>query len=178
MTRKHNDRLLEIHVQTNLAEGYLRSGDWDATEEALSRGESLALELDAKHNLPEIYRVWAELALLTDRFPAALDHARRSIHLAESVGEPLEQGMGLRVLGQVLAASEQPDRALASFEQSLSLVEKDPYQMARTRMHYGLTLVSGGSRTRGETLLEQARAAFQGLGAEYDYTQLDALTGS
>ena len=137
---------------------------------------NLAVEINARHSLIAIYKTQAELHLAMARVPASLDCAERAIHLAEELDVESGQGASFRVWGRALSADGQQQKALAKFDQSLSLLEHDPYERAQTQMYYGLALASNGDESRGTALIEKARQAFQQLQAEFDLAELEALT--
>jgi hypothetical protein len=105
----------------------------------------------------------------------------RSLKLAREMELVPEEGMSLRVLGQVLLDSGQSEAAVEAFAQSLSLLEaKDPYEAARTRLEWGRALISerevpGSSIRQGATLLQEARETFERLGAKRDLAVVDEL---
>jgi tetratricopeptide (TPR) repeat protein len=177
LARENDERLLELYALINLAELWLRFRDWDDAREALSRAEELAAEMDFQRTMPGIDTVWARFDLATDHYQHALERAERSCRLAQEFGEQETLGVGLRVWGQALLANGQRKVALDKFEQSLAYLEDIPLDAARTRMHYGLALLSDGDVDKGRALLEQARTAFQELGAKHDLTELEELAG-
>jgi tetratricopeptide (TPR) repeat protein len=176
MAREKNDRLVQVVAQTNLSSLWLRLGDLDAAHEALHSAERLAVEINARHSLIETYKTQAELHLAMTLVPASLDYAERAVQLAEELGAESGQGACYRVWGRALFADGQQQKAFAKFEQSLSLLEHDPYERAQTQMHYGQALASSGDESRGAALIEQARQAFQQLQAEFDLVELEALS--
>jgi hypothetical protein len=107
----------------------------------------------------------------------ALTYAEQSINLANELEMKLEEGMSRRVLGQVLLATGQSEPALVAFEQSLSLLGGDPYEVARTKTAWGrfLASTSGPDKERGLSLLQEARATFQELGAKRDLAEVDEI---
>jgi tetratricopeptide (TPR) repeat protein len=164
----------EILGQSNLADLYLRQGKPEAATPLLIEAERLALETSTKWPLPRIYYRWAEAHLLSGEAETALHDAERSVSLAQEMGMTQEEGMSRRVLGQALLAGDQPEKAAAAFERSLALLaDRDPYEAARTRMQWGLALISGEDAERGRELLEEARATFEKLGARRDLAAVE-----
>jgi tetratricopeptide (TPR) repeat protein len=178
LAQEQSDYLVEVHVQRNLAELHLRLGDLDGARQALARAEALTFDIEAQDHLPELYRIWAELDLAEDHLPEALDHAERAVRLAQDLGVEWEQGPSLRVWGQALFANGQYEIALNTFEQSLALLAEEPYEAARTQMYYGLALASGRDVGKGQSLIQQARLAFQQLNAGQDLAELEELVES
>jgi ATP/maltotriose-dependent transcriptional regulator MalT len=176
LARKINDRLIEIAAQGGLADLRIRLGEWEAAELALREAERLALEVGVKQVLPEIYSCWAELKLATGQEQAALDYSQRSIGLAREGNMDVQQGISLRVMGQILLASGQRGPALAAFEESLPLLDgQDSYEAARTKAQWGLALLHSANSDQGVILLKEARSAFQELGARRDVADLEGI---
>ena len=181
MARDHNLHVYVVWGDSSLADLHLRQGEPEAAASVLAEAERLALAINTKEPLPEIHREWAQMHLASADPQAASEHAERSVDLARELEMKLEEGMSLRVLAQVLLDSGQPEAALEAFAQSLSLLEaKDPYEAARTRLEWGRALISEprvpGSGTRqGITLLQEARATFERLGARHDLRAVDEL---
>jgi len=85
-----------------------------------------------------------------------------------------EEGTSLRVLGYVLLVDDQTKAALDAFERSLALlVDRDPYEAARTRHQWGLALCGCGDVARGTSLLQQALTTFRQLGAKHDLSAVE-----
>ncbi len=179
MARDHKLREHHIAGLSSLAHLHLHRREPEAASSLLSEAERLALEMDAKDQLPEIYRGWAQVRRAEEQLQEALGYAERSVNLARGLGLDLEEGMSLRVLGQALLASGQHQPALAAFEQSLSLLaDRDPHEAARTKTQWGLALVPGGEADQGTTLLQEARSTFQRLGAKRDLAAVDEVLHS
>ena len=135
--------------------------------------------MDTRDVLPEIYDGWTHVYLARGQPQTALAYAEQSVNLARDLGLALEEGKSLRVLGQAQLANDQPEAAVAAFEQSLSiLTEQDPYEAARTKAQWGHCLVSGRDAERGIILLQEARATFEVLGARRDLAAVDEILRS
>jgi tetratricopeptide (TPR) repeat protein len=160
-----------IYAYPALADLWIRRGELEEAEASLDEAERLALEMPLKSRLPEIYRLWAELRLAQGRIQEALTFAERAVTLAGELEEldPLEKGTALRALGQALVAAGRAEPATIALEQSLQLLEdRDTYEAARTKAHWGIAVLSGGDVDQGARLLQEARATFEELGAKPD----------
>jgi serine/threonine protein kinase/ATP/maltotriose-dependent transcriptional regulator MalT len=173
LARAHDLKEQLTHILSNLADVHLRQGEPDAAKPLLAEAERLALELDSKYQLPEVYRGWARVQLANGQPGAALMNAERSVNMARDLGLGLEEGVSLRILGQVLIASEQATPGMGALEQSLSLLTDDAYEAARTKTEWGRHLISDTDVDLGKSLLNEARETFQELGAKRD---LDLVT--
>jgi tetratricopeptide (TPR) repeat protein len=176
LARAHHLRKHLVWADSSLADLHLRQGKWEEAKPLLIEAEQVALALEAKAQFPEIYRRCAE-AQLSERQPvAALEYAERSTNLARELGLAPEEGMSLRVLGQALLANHRQEQALGAFERSLSiLADHDPYEAARTKMQWGINLAKALEPLQGLSLLQEARATFQQLGARRELAEVDGL---
>jgi len=160
-----------IYALPSLADLYLRQEQPSAAETLLAEAEKLAKDTGAllAEVLPEIYRTWAILHLEQGDNAAARTCAESSLRLAKELECDTDEGIGLRVLGKVQLALQQPAEAQAFFEQSLSILDgRDPYEAARTQATWGESLLDGPKRTRGLELLQAAASVFAQLGAQRD----------
>jgi tetratricopeptide (TPR) repeat protein len=161
------------YILNSLADLHLRQGAWDAAETALDEAEPLALEMETKYPLVDLYAYRAQACLGRGELEAALHMAERSVALARELELRAERGNSLRVLGQVLWARDQMEGAVQAFENSLALLASAPYEAARTKVQWGLALVSRGDVERGRELLAEARATFEELGAKRDVATVE-----
>ncbi|MFP4439117.1 MAG: protein kinase domain-containing protein [Chloroflexaceae bacterium] len=150
---------------SSLADLHLRAGDWEAAWVALDEAAALVTSLDLRSQCSEIARLRAELLLDQGEIEAGLMQAEAACVYAREQGNPREAGMGLRVLGQALLASERVEPAMDTFAQSVTLLDdQDPYEAARTRMAWG----AGHMDATGVALLRAAHTTFARLGARSD----------
>jgi ATP/maltotriose-dependent transcriptional regulator MalT len=168
LARKHSLKEQLVHILSNLADLHLRQEEPEAAKPLLAEAERVALDIDSKYQLPEIYRGWARVQLANGQPGGALVNAERSVNLARELGLEFEEGMSLRVLGRTLIASDQEQPGVGALKQSLALLEDDPYEAARTKTAWGRYLVSDTHVDLGKTLLNEAHATFEELGAKQD----------
>jgi tetratricopeptide (TPR) repeat protein len=168
LAHKYNLKMHLVHILTSLADLQIRQRDWDAADITLKDVEHLALEMNAKTELPEIYCDWAQVNLARGNLQTALDWAEKSLQLAHELKLGVAEGKALRMLGQVLAVHGQRQQAIETFERSLTVLANDPYEAARTKMYWGLALISSTEKERGISLLQDARITFERLGASRD----------
>ncbi|MFW9894021.1 MAG: tetratricopeptide repeat protein, partial [Candidatus Thorarchaeota archaeon] len=175
MARRHDLNEQLVHILSNLADLHLRQDEVEAAKPLLGEAERLALEMDSKYQLPEIYRGWARVQLANGQSGGALVNAERAVSLARDLGMDLEEGVGLRVLGQTLIANGQANPGVGALKQSLALLADDPYEVARSKTEWGRYLLSDTDWEYGETLLQEARTTFQELSAKRDLATVDKL---
>jgi tetratricopeptide (TPR) repeat protein len=174
LARQHDLRELLLAGQSSLADLYLHADSSEKAEPLLVESERMGIEMKNRYQLQEIYRGWALLRLADGDITAALDYSERALTIANDLKMAVEQGIGWRVRGQALLAAGQSAEAQAAFEQSHTLLmEKDPYETARTQIQLGRVLLAGDiDRDRGRELLKKARATCKRLGAQ---RQLDEI---
>lgn len=179
LARKHQLHQIATIALLRLADLHIRRGEWEPAQNWLQEAKQLAVAIDVESSLTGICSGLAELQLARGEIAAALEDAHRSVDLARELGEDLEEGSNLRVLGQVLLASGQQQSALDAFAQSLALLEdEDIYEAARTKMQWGAALLANGDSDRGKALLQEAQATFAQLGAARDLTLTAAILQS
>ncbi len=178
LARRAGLRAHLIYALPSLADLYLRQGQPVKAEPLLAEAEKLAQDTGARlaEVLPEIYRTWALLHLEQNDSTAAQACAEASLKLARELESDADEGIGLRVLGKVQLALQQPVEALASFEHSLALLDgHDPYETARTQAAWGECLLAGTDQSRGLELLQAAAFTFARLGAQRDLEIIKTL---
>ncbi len=149
---------------------------WPRTE--LTEAERLTLEIDARTQLPEIYRNWARVMLARGDSVRAHSYVSQSLELAQAMHLDIDEGVALRIHGQALLASGQRAEAMSAFERSLALLEgNDPIEAASTRAACGQALL-GSEPARGRALVEEARAAFEGMGVRHEAETLRRYDGT
>ncbi|HUL11090.1 MAG TPA: tetratricopeptide repeat protein [Methylococcaceae bacterium] len=174
VAHQSNLHLLEGIAQFHLSDLHIRRGEWEAAKQSLQEAERIAQETDTQALLPEIYGARAEIELAAGHNRVALEWANQSVKLAQEIGESAELGISLRVLGQAASANGEPQKAMTAFEQSLALLENhDRYEAGRTRLHWGIALLSNEDAMRSRTLLQEARLTFANLGALRDLEMVD-----
>ena len=157
-----------------LAQLHLRRQEWEAARAALAEAEALATARGWDYILPETYATQAELALAEGNPAGAQQHAEQAIAVAGGLGQAVDEGKAWRAKAQALAAAGQMPGALDAFERSLALLAgQDPYEAARTQAQWGLVLLTSGCADRGKTMIQEARAVFQQLGALQDLAAVD-----
>jgi tetratricopeptide (TPR) repeat protein len=173
LARKHNMRLFESQANYDLATLFIRSGDWQACLEHLHEAERIAQEIDAKGILPDIYSLWAELHLATGESRDALRKAQKAVKLAQELGDNLQQGASLRVLGQVLSHDGLLKQTENAFSESVALIgTEDLYEAALTKFQWGKALLDSPEASKGRLLLEESRLVFQQVGAKHELIKL------
>ncbi|HTP10345.1 MAG TPA: protein kinase, partial [Anaerolineae bacterium] len=116
---------------SSLADLRIRRQEWNMAEQAVNEAEPLALSMDAKYQLTEVWRSRASIALARGQIDQACATIEKTIALCRDLELKIDEGMCWRGLGQVFTASGQLDRAVDAFTRSLQLLQDDGYEVAR-----------------------------------------------
>jgi tetratricopeptide (TPR) repeat protein len=163
-----------IDALASLANVHIRSEEWDEAAACLTSAEQYIEELDAPCALSEIQRGWAYIALARGQVEQAHTAAQQAVEYSKDQ-DAREQGMSLAVLGTCQAAMGHDEQAIQTLQQSLEVLEDSyPYETARSQLDLARVLLRARQDVRTstdlqpDTLLEQARALFEHLGAQLD----------
>jgi tetratricopeptide (TPR) repeat protein len=169
LARTHALNEMLVAGLSSLSDWHIRRQEWEAAEQIINEAEALALEMAAKGQLPELWRGRASIGLARGQIDQARETIEKTIGLCRDLELKTDEGMCWRVLGQVFAASGQLDQASDALARSLTLVQDDGYEVARTQLARGQALLDT-NRERATSLLSEARATFERLGAQRDVT--------
>ena len=109
-----------LHI--DLGATFLRRGDIDAALLHLHTSQDKFSK--ARDFLPELYRHFAEAALLAGTLPEAEEHGQHAFAMARELTIRGEEGNSLRVLGLIAKAQGQLEQAAAYLNQSLAIQEE------------------------------------------------------
>ncbi|MBI5648996.1 MAG: tetratricopeptide repeat protein [Chloroflexi bacterium] len=169
LAQNHDLKKNLIHVLSSQADLQIRQNNWSAAEKTLQQVQQLAVEMQAKNEMPEIFYDWAQIHLAKGDHATALGWSEKSVQAARELKMNIEEGKGLRVLGQVMFANGQSNQAMDAFEKSLLLLtDQNPYEAARTKTQWGFALMNSSEKDRGLPLLKESEITFRQLGAQRD----------
>src|SRR5262249_32393310 len=142
--------------------GYLGSAHASLGE--VDRGIMLletAVDVGARAGIMSSYSLWlshlGEACLLAHRAQDALLHARRALALASEHKERGYEAWALRLIAEIAASADPPDRGEAEtkYQEALALAEHLGMRPLVARCHLGLSRLYDriGERTRAETHL-------------------------
>jgi predicted ATPase len=139
-------------------------------------------------SLSETFSALSETCLAQGKLDEALATAQRGLTLARESENDLDLGTALRVLGQALSATTDPNGASAlfpgsqsdpdaAFAESLAVFHKikAEVEQARTLRAWARHDLDQGRRKHGESKLRQARDLFFKLGARGEVTDTETL---
>jgi tetratricopeptide (TPR) repeat protein len=154
----------------NLGATYIRRGDPEAAREHLHSSQNYYQQAQARDFLPEMQRHFAEAALLINDLDVAQSHGDQALHLARELEMRGEEGIAMRVLGEI--ALEQGDLAQAErhLRASLAILEDvgDEYEAARTQLDLAGVCAELEQADESAVLLDRCAEMFQRLDAALD----------
>lgn len=155
----------------NLGAAYVRQNDVEKARQHLQWGQGFFEQAQSRDFLPEIMRHQAEASLVAGEPGLAHEQVLESLLLARELDMPAEEGMSLRVSGQIAYEKGKPAEAERDLQQSVTILIEvaDEYELARSRYWLAMVLYASGKLEEARPLLSQAAATFARLEAEQDY---------
>lgn len=160
--------------EMNLGATYVRQKQPADALRHLKAGEAYFEKAGSRDFLPELYRHWAAtLMLKKSHWQKASVRAQQALALAKEQQNQGEMGSCKRLLGELLLAMGDVDTAVATLQQSISLLESvgEAYELARSR--YWLARALWQQTQSADITLpsaKQAQKTFAQLGAALDLT--------
>jgi tetratricopeptide (TPR) repeat protein len=168
-------------IANNLANIHLYRGEWDQRNlgeaaDALNGSQEIFTDLGSEDFLAELERRWGEYYLRLGELDQALQHTNRSLELAAGQEGRQDQGMSLRILGEVHQARGEFEEAEISLEHSLrTLVDlNSEYEAARTMLSLAY-LAFDREEMPDKNQLDQAIETLKKLGAKADLERAEDL---
>jgi len=174
LVREKMARELVMH-QTFAGELKLRCGEFSAAEHQLNDAVDTARALAPETSLVVTpIRLLAEVKLATGDIAGASRLANKALALAGKIGETLEKGIALRILGQIAAAdndSTGTDEAENLFAESLTVFDEINARFERAETMVAMTSCGIGSLRRRLASLFRAGDLYRDLGIASKYTK-------
>jgi tetratricopeptide (TPR) repeat protein len=157
-------------LHNNLGATYIRRGEIDAARSHLQTAQVYFERAQARDWLPELYCHLAEAALCAEELPEAETQGHKALRLAHELEMRGEEGVCLRVLGEIATAQGQFDAATEHLSQSLTVLEQlgDEYNAARSRLSLARLHTAQGHSAAALATLEQCVPVFERLEARLD----------
>ena len=154
---------------SNLAQVYIYQENWEQARETLTESQELFTAIGSDDYLAELERRWGEYYLGKEDLDQAEEHTRRSIGLAAEQESPLDQGLALRVLGEIHVLVGRFNEAQDALQNSLTLLKQvgSEYEAAKTTLASTSLSLKMGTEVDWEQL-EAAVHVFEKLGAQAD----------
>ncbi len=161
----------------NLGATYVRKEEAASARTHLNEGQDYFSQAQSRDFLPEMMRHQAKASMIVGEISLAKEQIKTSLQLAQELNMKGEEGISLRVLGQILQAQGQLVEAEISILESVEILTAvaEEYELARS--HYGLASVKFELNKRDEArpLLMMAAETFTRLQAQRDLKAVHAL---
>ena len=171
LRRRLGDSYGAARTCSNLGESYLSVKQYEDARKYLEQAAKSFEALGRKGDLPEAFRLLAEVELAQNAAESALDYAHRARNLAAELGNPELQGLAERAMARIQNAMGDQTQAIQMLESSLALLNQagNQVELARSYYEYGKLLAQLPGRVEAaRQQLQQAVALFSAAGAEKD----------
>ncbi|MEM7531478.1 MAG: hypothetical protein AAF639_04840, partial [Chloroflexota bacterium] len=175
LAEQNNFYLYQLDIILNLSTLHLQQENYIQTEDHLNEAEIIAMTIDAKIKLPELYRLKAELNLAHGELDQAQANLAQSLDLAQSMRMKLEKGKSLRIQGLLYQQQGEYAAALDAFQGSLMRVKDDVYETALTLYALGQCLTVAPDLDMGTEMTTQQQAERYLLEAETIFEKLSIV---
>ncbi len=130
-------------------------------------------QVGGRQYLAETYTVLAEALLMSGDQASAHRYAKLALETAQATGSQRDDGIAMRVLGEVEMASG-ASSAQDRLRRSVELLEKvgDRFELGKSLHRLGRCLLLAGQEAEGAACLARARQTFQELGAQGELEKL------
>ena len=162
---------------SNMAQVNIYQEKLGAAREELIESGQLFKHLNVEDFLSELERRWSEFYLRLGEIENAMTHIQKSLELALSQKNPLEEGLSNRTLGEILKAKRDYEHSKEALQTSLAIFTelKNEYDEARTRLVLGQVELESGNTKLARQEIAKAKAVFEKLGALFYVAQAGAL---
>ena len=167
---------LEINALIGQAQLHIRRKESEQASLLLTDAQEKAISKHAQDQLAEIYRNQAESFFLEGNIRKAHSLIKKALSISQKINYSLEEGICFRILAQVEDKLNLPS-CLQSYQKSLLLLDKmDPYEASKTKLAFGLALLSDLDKSKALLLINEARSTFLGLGAKRELAFIDNMS--
>lgn len=168
--------LPEAVVTSNIAQVYICEADFKNAKQALTHSENLFSAIGGEDFLPELERRWAEYYLGTRENEKALAKANSSLAVARKNEARLDEGISLRIAGEIHQRRAEYEQAEEAYSASLDLLMEleSEYEAARSMLALE-NLADELGRQFDRERLAGAVATFTKLGAQVELRKASHL---
>ena len=164
-------------LHSNLGAVLLRRGELDTSRQHLSTSQECFERANVREFLPELRRRQAEAELFSGDLTEAESLGQQALSLARELPMRGEQGISLRVLGEIALTQHRFDEAVQHLSESIAILAEvgDEYEGARSRLALARVYAARNERTEATAALEQCTSVFERLEASLDLSSARAL---
>jgi predicted ATPase/class 3 adenylate cyclase len=161
----------------NLGATCVRQGNVVLARSHLKASEGYFAQAQSRDFLPELLRHQARASLIAGELEAARGQIEESLQLARELHTVGEEGISLRVLGQILHRRGETVEAENYLRQSVAMLAElgEEYELARSQHGLARLLVEQGKVEAARPLLTQATETFTRLEAVVDLAAIEEL---
>jgi class 3 adenylate cyclase/predicted ATPase len=136
----------------------------------LRQSMQLFEQAQSRDFLPELRRHWAEAALAAKDYAQAQIEIEASIRLARELDMRSQEGISLRVWGEILRSQNQTAPAEQHLSHSITILSElgDQFQCARSRLGLAGVCMAQNRRPEAQALLAECLPVFEHLEAALD----------
>jgi len=164
-------------LHMNLGHTYIRRDEVESAYPHLSTAEAYFEQARARDWLPEMYRHFAEAALLSGDLDQAQSQVERALDLARELSMRNEEGNNLRLLARVAMVRGQLERAQQLLDGSIVILEQvqDHYEWARSLLALAELEYQRGDLAQCSHTLDRCAPIFERLGAMLELGRVQNL---
>lgn len=165
-------------LHMNVGSSHLRRGELEAATSELQAAKAYFEQAQLRDLLPELYGLFAELALVQGDLDGAAAQCHHSLELARELKMPHEEGHNLRIGGEIALASRAFEEAERQLESSYAILNEagDQYESAKTQLSLAQLYVSLGRDKHARAILQECTETFLGLDAQLDLDKSQELS--
>jgi tetratricopeptide (TPR) repeat protein len=157
----------------------VRQGHIALARSHFEASEGYFAQAQSRDFLPELLRHQARASLIAGELEVARGQIGESLRLARELHTLGEEGISLRVLGQVLQRQGETVTAETHLQQSVTILAElgEEYELARSQLGLARFLYEHGKVEAARPLLAQATETFTRLEAAVDLAAVQELQG-
>lgn len=164
-------------VHMNLGATFAMCGQSSAARLHLKLSKDYFDRAGTRDFLPELHRHSAEAALRNGELFEADSEAQLSLSLSRDLGMRVEEGISLRIYGEVAVAKRDASLAERRLTESMAILKGcgDDYELARTELSLAKVYLLLGKQAQGARALEHCISVFGRLNAALHLAEAQTL---
>jgi class 3 adenylate cyclase/tetratricopeptide (TPR) repeat protein len=167
-------------LHMNIGSTHIHRYELDEAENELNQALDYYESSQVRDYLPELYGLFAELALIRGDLDEAESLGRQSIDLARELKLPVEEGHNLRIMGEIAFAGQNFEEAERFFRTANEIVVEagDEYECAKTQLSLAQLYMAMNNEDLAQAALDDCLEAFERLDAQMDLDKARELLTS
>ncbi|MGB3716098.1 MAG: tetratricopeptide repeat protein [Candidatus Promineifilaceae bacterium] len=167
-------------LHLNVGSTHIRRRELEAADSELKLAQDYFEQTQLRDLMPELYGLFAELALARGDIDQADSIGKRSIELAREMEFTHEEGHNLRIMGEIALARNDYEVAASHLESSYAILDEagDQYESAKTQLSLAQLYVDQGRDDLADSILSDCADTFLRLDAQMDLDKTQELRES